>query len=187
MYTRTQVYRFGRNVCTCLLVYLFTYLHFLQQHFQLDLIAQRDVVLADEWDGRLEFACFLYGVHAQLAELKTAFLIKAQRAQIRIGGGDVDAAALIGLCFLDHFLDERRPDAFIFTQAVNGDDLTIGIQKCVGDETDPIVIVQREKTAHVFRLEYRPMRNNEFRIPVVVPELAYTRDVCRGEAMDGCH
>ncbi len=72
-------------------------------------------------------------------------------------------------------------------QAVDGNDLTIGLQKGEGDQADPFIIIQGDESAHVLGVEGRSVGDHKIAIPLSLPKLAQPGQVRGGDAMDGDH
>ena len=68
-----------------------------QQHFQFNLVPQRDVIVTDPGDFGLDGARVLHGVWVKRRQRKAAFLVEAQRIEVIVGGDQPQAAASVAI------------------------------------------------------------------------------------------
>src|SRR5437588_2722219 len=89
----------------------------LEPHLQLDLVTQRNPVLPDQRNLRLEPAGHFHGIRMQRRQDEPAALVEAQRAKIVVGGDEPEAPATGSPRCALHRPDERRADAGMLAPA----------------------------------------------------------------------
>ena len=89
-----------------------------QRHFQFDLIAQRDIVISNQRNARLDPSRFIHRAPIDGSNFKSAFLVKAERIQIVVGRDQKETFASSCAGFFNRLIDQPRANALSLAQAV---------------------------------------------------------------------
>src|SRR5579875_2900535 len=90
---------------------------------EVDLVVQRDAVIAHRRDLGLALPGPVHGTGPQLGQPEAAALVEPERVDVVVGGGEPDLAAPAAARLADGGLDEQRADAGPALDGVERDDL----------------------------------------------------------------
>ncbi len=103
---------------------------------QVDLVAERDAVVADPGDLGLPLPGPVHRAGAQFGQPEPAALVEAERVDVVVRGGEPDLLAPEPPRAADGRLDQQRPDAAAALDGVERDDLEDVPEQPVGQEPD---------------------------------------------------
>ena len=112
-----------------------------EPYLQLDLVPDRDTVLADERDRRLEAAGRLTEVTMHRDELETAALVEAERIQIVVGGDEPQAGTAGAGGRVPDRCHQRRSDARVQREGFEQHQLALAVHHLVDGQARRNVVL----------------------------------------------
>jgi len=132
---------------------------------EVDLVMQRDAVVADARDLRLLLPGPVDRARPQLGEPEPAALVEAQRVDVVVGGGKPDLAAAGVARRVGRGVDEHGPDADPALDGVERDDLEHVPHHLVGEQADDAAGSFGHEPGHLGGPQHRIVHGDELGPP----------------------
>ena len=152
---------------------------------EVDLVAERDTVVADLGDLRLVLPGPVDLAGPELGQPEATALVEAERVDVVVGGGEPDLAAAETARLGHHGLDEHGPDPGAAVQRVERDDLQrVGAEQLVGEQPGQAVRPFGDEAGHLGGPQGGAADRDHLRSPQLGDEPAEHRAIALADGPD---